>query len=446
MKDTANEFKGKRVLVMGLGLHGGGAETVRFLAHAGAHVTVTDLRSRAVLAGSLKALAKLKGIRYVLGKHRKEDVLDADLIVKNPGVPPSSPLLAFARAHRVPITTDLGIFFARSPATIIGVTGTRGKSTTAALIAAFLKTKRQRVFLAGNIRTSVLKILPRLHAGDLVVLELSSFQLYDLAFERRSPHIAVITNLMRDHLNWHPSLRAYWQAKANIFKFQKRDDILFIPVGDREVARLARNAPARVVRTVLPPVIRSFMDEKFGTHYRASVGLAVGVARTLGVSLSSMRAVLGRFKGLEGRQEEIALVRGVHFVNDTTATTPDAAIAAIERFSQKAGKKGTLILIAGGSDKGLDFKRMAHAIRQKVHGLVVLPGAATDQILKLLKSDFNSLRKAKSMREAVRAAYGIASKGDWIVLSPGAASFGLFKNEFDRGKQFVEAVRSLTTS
>ena len=239
-------FRGKRVLVMGLGLHGGGIDTVKFLAREGAHVTVTDLRSRRALAFSLKALGSLRGITYILGRHRKDDFAKTDLIIKNPGVKPNTPYLFYARRRGIPILSDVGIFLIRSPCRIIGVTGTRGKSTTAHLIAAFLKTKYPRVFLGGNIRTSVLSFIDHARKNDKAVLELSSFQLQDIADIRISPSIAVLTNLMPDHLNWHSSRRNYFEAKRVIFRFQRPHDILFANPEDKKVVRLAKSAPGRV--------------------------------------------------------------------------------------------------------------------------------------------------------------------------------------------------------
>ena len=454
---SISDFAGKRVLVMGLGLHGGGIGTVKFLIRRGARVTCTDLRSVEDLQPSLLALSKYKNIRYVLGRHREKDFLNTDIIFKNQSVRPHSPFLALARKRHIPVTTDTAVFFRECPARIIGITGTRGKSTTTALIAAFLKKKYKRVFLAGNIRKSMLDILPQLKKGDWVVLELSSFQLDDLTSERLSPHIAVFTNFYRDHLNWHKNMTDYLRAKSNIFRFQKRGDTLYIPKGDSLLLRTAKSARSRVVQTVLPREFRHRVEEKLGAHYRPSVGLAVAVARKLGVPLSDIRSALLRFHGLEARQEEIAVnpasvarsgvKRGVHYINDTTATTPEAAIAAIARFRPRARR---LILIAGGQDKVLDFREMARAISRFVDTLILLPGTGTEKLMTSSKKQAVSSKHAmfkivhvQSMKEAVRIAARNAKKGDYVVLSPGATSFSTFLNEFDRGNAFVAAVRAL---
>ena len=475
--NNANWFAGKRILVFGLGLHGGGVGTIKYLASKDARITVTDLHSPKELEPSLRALAKIKGIRYVLGEHRERDFLSADLILKNPGIPPNSPYLQLALDHNKPITSDMGIFFRSCPALIIGVTGTRGKSTTSYLIWLFLQAwvrhkprkKKTRVFVGGNIRTSALEFLDRLTENDIVVLELSSFQLDDLIHDtwlsrnsRRSPHIAVLTNIMRDHLNWHGTMRQYIEAKRGIVRYQSEDNIVFANGSDPVVRRMIAGAHSRVRFPKLPPDWRNVVDEKLGNHYRSSVALAVAVAKHFGTSQSILKKTFLKFRGLEGREQQVAVIRGIHFVNDTTATVPDAAIAAIQRFRKKAGVN-RLILIAGGSDKKLIFHDFARAIARDVDALILLPGTATKQLKTALsrhceprrvgaqqsrgqkkdKSCQFEVHEVKNMYDAIRTAYRLAQKGDWLVLSPGAASFGLFLNEFDRGEKFNAEIKKL---
>ena len=454
-KDTLLDFKNKRVLVMGLGLHGGGVGTVRFLAKRGARVLVTDTRKKEDLLPSLQALANFSHVRYVLGKHREKDILSADLIVKNPGVPPRSPYIRLARKKHIPITTDMGIFFSLCPATIIGVTGTRGKSTTAFLIWKFLKTRLPRVFLAGNIRKSVLELLDGLKEKDTIVLELSSFQLHDLKSithikNQRSPHIAVLTNILRDHLNWHATMKEYQEAKRTIFANQTDKDYLFANGRDPIVREMAERAPSRVLFPELLVRFKKIVDANLGAHYESSVALAIGVAKHYGVSSESIQSALINFYGLEARQQEIATIRGVHYINDTTATVPDATVAAVLRFREKA-KENKLILIAGGTDKKLDFKEMACALQKYVDCIVFLPGTGTEKLKKELQTVYKELDthkrpiiyEAGSMREAVKTVSKNAQKGDWVVLSPGATSFGLFLNEFDRGDKFNDVIKSM---
>jgi UDP-N-acetylmuramoylalanine--D-glutamate ligase len=454
------DFANKRVLLMGLGLHGGGLGTAKFLLQNGANLVVTDLRSKEELFPSIRELEKFKKscghryatLRYTLGRHRRKDIRSADLIVKGPGVKINSPFIKFAKALKIPVTSEMGIFFKYSPASIIGVTGTRGKSTAAYLIWKFLKTKFPRVFLGGNIRKSALEFLPKLKIGDWTVLELSSFQLNDLAksdlenIKRKSPKIAVFTSILRDHLNWHGTMASYLKAKSYIFRYQKPMDYLFINAHDSRVRALAREAPSRVVAAKLPGDLYATVDKNLGEHYRASVALAWSVARHFKIAPRLIKSILKNFKGLPGRQEKIASIRGITFINDTTSTIPEASIAALKRFYPLAKNKGgKIILIAGGSDKNLDFKTMTKAIQKYAWALVLLPGTATEKIKseKSKVKDFPRTILAKNMREAVRCAYRLAKKKDYVILSPGAASFGLFLNEFDRGEQFIMAIREL---
>lgn len=448
------EFRNKRVLVLGLGLHGGGVGAVKFLARHGAHLTVTDQRPRRELKQSLEALRSFKNIRYVLGMHRDEDILAADVIIKNPGVPWTSPYLALARKNKIPITSDIGIFFARCPGRIIGVTGTRGKSTSAYLIWRFLKTRKRRVFLGGNIRKSALEFLDGTRPDDIIILELSSFQLEDVGKDdllsasgsRRSPEIAVFTNILTDHLNRHAGMRDYVRAKSVIFRFQKPTDYLFVNPDDTRLRRLVKAARSRVRFPSLPGRLKQIVLKNLGAHYISSVALAVGVARHFGVLPAAIQRILASFRGLEGRQEAIAAIRGAQWINDTTSTVPDATIAALERFGSHK-PKGKIILIAGGQDKKLDFRAMARAIKKYVWRLILLPGTATEKIRSKTVSKGQmangklKITEVASMREAVRAAAQMTEQGDCVILSPGAASFGLFLNEFDRGRQFNEEVK-----
>jgi len=213
-----NLFKNKKVVIMGLGLHGGGVGVAKFFCKQGADVLVTDLKTRKQLKESVD---KLKGlsIEFVLGKHRQEDFINTDLVIKNPGVPRDSFYLKIARKHKIPIKTDIGIFFDLCKVPIIGITGTKGKSTVATLVYLFLKTKYPNVILAGNIGISPLEIFSKINKKSKVVLELSSFELEDL---KKSPQVAVITNLFPDHLNRYKNFKSYIKAKESIFKYQKK--------------------------------------------------------------------------------------------------------------------------------------------------------------------------------------------------------------------------------
>ncbi|TAL20529.1 UDP-N-acetylmuramoyl-L-alanine--D-glutamate ligase [Patescibacteria group bacterium] len=457
------EFRGRRVLIFGLGLYpqGSGAAAARFFVRAGAKVTVTDLKTKKEL---LPALRRLRGIKatYILGRHRLEDVERADLIVKNPGVPANSPYLLRARAKGIPITSDTALFFRYCPAPIIGVTGTRGKSTTSALIAETLKADRRRTWLGGNIKISPLDFLEKARAGDWVVLELSSWMLESLDLERRSPRIAVFTNLLRDHLNTYKNMNDYGRAKSAIFRHQDRGDTAVLSWDNPWTRRLARRAPGRRVWTSIksrPPGDAVYLDAGKivevgggrrqtiasaasvtlkGEHNLENVLCAVAAARAAGAPLSAIQQALRGFRGLPDREEPVGVFGGVRFVNDTTATTPDATIAALRAL----GKDQKLVLIAGGRDKELLFDELARELPRFVKVLVTLPGSATEKLVSSIRRAKSKLPiyRAADMRSAVRASRDYAKPGELVLLSPGAASFGLFINEFDRGEQFKKEV------
>ena len=451
----ALSFSGKRVLVMGLGLHGGGREAVKYLLKNGARVLVTDRRSKKELRPSIATLEAFvrKGvyprIRYTLGRHREKDFSSVDFVLKNAGVRPDSPYLEKARKRKVPVASDITMFFDACPAPIIGVTGTRGKSTTAYLISEFLSKglPKKRVWLGGNIRRSVLEFLLRTSRNDVVVLELSSFQLMDLEEAKKSPEVAVMTNIMNDHLNWHRSRREYIRAKSVLFRYQSSKDHLFVNSRDSVLRRAVASARSRTHFVGIPKAYQRHVGEKLGTHFAASVGLAIAVARHFRVRERTIRSVLRNFIGLPARQEELRVWKGIHFVNDTTATIPDAAIAALKRFSVISKKRGGgVVLIAGGSDKKLDFRAFMKSADHSAKTIIFLPGDATLRMKKDLlraRSHGPHTQDARSMREAVRFSVRAAARGDTILLSPGAASFGLFVNEFDRGDQFTREVKRL---
>jgi len=407
-------FKNKRVTVMGLGLLGGGIGVAKFFAKQEAKVLVTDLRTKKELKSSLDKLKDLD-IEFVLGKHRQRDFINADLVIRNPGVPRESKYLKIAKDNNIPVKTDIDIFFDLCPGAIIGITGTKGKSTVATLVYLFLKKKYPKTFLAGNIGVSPLKLLNKIDKKSKVVLELSSFELEGL---KKSPHVAVITNLFPDHLNRYKNFKDYVNAKKSIFKYQNKNDILVLN-SDSETKKLCSEAKSKV-----------YLFKAF------NASAAVLVAELFKISKNDIKKVLSNFKGVAHRQEFVAEKKGVKYINDTTATNPNAVIFAIETF-RKRFPKSKIVLIAGGEDKKLSYKGLAKSIKHNVDYVVLLPGTGSNK----LKKNLNKFYPVKSMKQAVKKASYLAQKGDIVLLSPGAASFNLFENEFDRGNQFVKAVK-----
>lgn len=431
-------FNGKKILIMGLGLHGGGVGVAKFFCAQKADVLVTDLKSKEQLKESIDKLRNLK-INYSLGGHKEANFLAADLIIKNPDVPGTSPYLEIAKKNNIPVETDVSLFFKLSGAFIVGVTGTKGKSTTASLIYNLLKAKYKRTFLAGNIGVSPLELLPKVKRGDRVVLELSSFELEDL---KQSPNIAVITNIMPDHLNRYGSMAEYIESKKTIFKYQKNKDFLILNNDDPVVRKFAKEAPSKIIFFSSSDKPKIEDSKLFGEHNLSNLSAAIEVAKLLEVPSKTIERILKSFKGVPSRQEFIKEIGGVKYFNDTAATMPEAAIVAIKTFLEKF-PDSRLILICGGMDKGLQYHELARIIKERVDELIMLPGTGSDKIEAGL-SNYERVHKVMSMQSAVKTAQKLSEKGDVIILSPGAASFNLFKNEFDRGKQFIDAVNNLS--
>ncbi len=450
---------------MGLGLHGGGLGIAKWLAGQGAILTVTDLKTKKDLASSLKELKRFKNIKYVLSQHRTGDFQKADLIIKNPGVPDNSEYLRIARRAGVSIETDIGLFFRVCPAPIIGITGTRGKSTTTALLGEIFKAIDKKTLVAGNIRKSPFDNLKKLTVKTPVILELSSWQLAGLKLIKKSPHLAIMTNVMRDHLNRYRGMGDYIAAKKLIFQYQKPDDFVILNKDNKITAQLGRLVVARRYwfakkyfaeengclikngRIIFrqegkeSPVIRIKDLRLKGEHNLENVLAVVTAAKICNLPRPKIIKVLKSFKGLPDRQELIAVKKGISYYNDTTATTPDGVIAALKLL----GGKKKMILVAGGTDKKLNFKDLGKMIPQKVKALVLLEGTATDKLFKAVKNKkMLPIARVNSMASAVKAANNFAVKGDIILLSPAAASFGMFVNEFDRGEQFKKYVSKLS--
>ncbi len=488
---TVDWFKDKKVTVMGLGLHGGGAGMAKWLLRQGAAVTVTDLKDAASLADSVAELERayaaclkkadapaVHKVVYSLGSHAEKDFTGADMVIRNPAVPRDNPFLSLAQSRGVPVETDISIFFLLCPYPITAVTGTKGKTTTTTLLAEICRSHDRGTVVGGNIRISPLDALDRLleRAGRgappvPIVLELSSWQLESLEKHRLSPRVGVITNIMEDHLNRYRDLDDYARAKELNVMFQGAGDTAVLNAADVRVAAMgsalaAKTGGPRVLWFADRPlrsadacfisggkVVMSAAGQKrvlfpltaikiAGRHNVANVLAACAAASAMGVPDQTIAAAVRRFRGVPGRLEDLGVRQGVRYVNDTTATTPDAAIAALQTLHR--GRR-RLILLAGGADKALRFEAWAPAVRRYAKHLVMFEGTATSKMLAALDAAGVKTPRAlvRSMTEALKVARAFARRGDVILLSPGCASFGIFVNEFDRGDQFVARVRRL---
>lgn len=433
---------------MGLGLLGRGVGDVKFLAEGGADLIVTDLKTEDELAPSLKKLKtkseKRKAIKFILGGHRLQDFRNRDFILKAAGVPLNSPFIAEARKNNIPIEMSTALTVSLLPVsptggppgvTVIGVTGTRGKSTTTQLIYETLKLAKKRVWLGGNVKgVSTLALLPKIRRGDYLVLELDSWQLQGFGEAKISPQIAVFTNFMSDHLNYYKGdTQRYFEDKANIYHYQTKSD--YLVVGPKVKVQKAEVKSTIQKSKVMPA---NWQPKLPGQHNLDNIGCAIAVAEILKIDGKIIKKAVENFTGVPGRLELIRSVRGIKIYNDTTATTPDALLAALRAL----GVEKKIILIAGGADKGLDLSQWLEAIPRFCQKVILLPGSGTDRLKRKAQSAKVKIT-AQNLKEAVEVAMSGAKRGDVILFSPGFASFGLFKNEYDRGEQFNRLVKKL---
>lgn len=450
-----------KIAVVGYGTEG--KSVVKYFAKRGAEITVCDIN------GELAKIAKLKGrnIHFRLGPHYLENLGDFDLIFRSPGVPYLKPEFNSVRNR---LTSATKYFFEKCPCKIIGVTGTKGKGTTASLINVILGLSKDvgrnnsssgRVFLGGNIGESPLDFLDKLKSDDLVILELSSFQLQDL---NKSPHIAVVLGINEDHLDHHKDFDEYIEAKKNIVKFQKSSDFAILDADNEISNSFSKNTKAKIFKVSLKPLSAGdgafikvgklifrrgeqtvmFGDKNnvglIGEHNLKNILAAGVVANLLGAPVEVIEKTVREFKGLPHRLEFVGEINGAKFYNDSASTNPSTAIAALAAISTP------LILIAGGSEKNADFTELGEEIaKRKNVKKVVLMGQTAGKIEKAIEKACAKFPRldapielitADSYMEAFMVAKMLAGEGDTVLLSPACASFDMFKSYTGRGNLF----------
>ena len=440
------DFKGKRITVMGLGRFGGGVGVTRWLAQNGAKVLATDKAAPGKLQPALEQIADLD-IELRLGEHREGDFRDTDLVVVSPAVPESNKYLQAARDAGVEITTEINLFVERCPARCVGVTGSVGKSTITAMIGHVLDRTLtdRRVWVGGNVGVSLLDNLAEMKPEDLVVLELSSFQLARMPAVRWSPHVAVITNISPNHLDWHGNLAAYIAAKLEIVRFQdpRRDAIV---IGDHENLRAELQRVRGNITDVwrygldgnVPTAIRDDQRIRWenvqlaipGRHNRENAAAALTVARVLGVGSEHARAALARFAGLEHRRRRVAVRAGVTYYNDSKSTTPEAAITAMNAID------APLLIILGGYDKGSDLTPAARVAARRA-GFAACIGKTGPVFVEAIRNAGGQAELFADLRAAVAACRERARPGDAVLLSPACASWDMFPDYRVRGDEFA---------
>lgn len=465
------DFSHTTVTVMGLGAYtkGSGLGAVRFLLGRAKRLIITDMKSEKDLAENIaqvRAWQKILPFGAVqtevvwhLGGHRKEDFEKVDMVVRNPDVPWYAPFLSFARQNRIAIENDITLFArAYGMEHIIGVTGTRGKTTTTHLVYEMLKTEYPHARIGGNMGESPLLWLKGAEGDEVLkkhppaVLELSSFMLNNFKDLKQSPHVSIFTNFYQDHLNKYNNMDEYFNDKEQIFLHQRAEDTLVLNADDERVAACRERAPGRVVffslkkkvkegaciedgwfvlrsRGISARVAPVVSMKLLGVHNQANILAALCAARAHGIQPAHMKKVIAHFKGVPNRLELIACARGVSWYNDCTSTSPEAAIAGLYSFPAR-----TVVLITGGNSKGSDLNALAHAIRERAREVILFPGNANTHL--------PAGHAVADIKQAVAKAHALARKGDVVLLSPGLTWLPVI-NEFKRGEEFIQEVNHI---
>jgi UDP-N-acetylmuramoylalanine--D-glutamate ligase len=442
------DFNGKKVTVVGMARSGIAA--ARALHALGARVIVTDRKPLDELAAQVKMLGS-GAITVEAGGHPDRIFFETDLIVMSPGVPKIAPILE-AQRHGVGVISELELAWQLSDAPYVGITGTNGKSTVTTLVGLMLARAGKKVLVAGNIGNALTEDIALLRDRDWVVAELSSFQLEDIVTFR--PRVAAILNVTQDHLDRYHSIDEYGEAKARIFLNQRKEDLLVLNFDDP----LVKSYALRTLATVLPfsrllrfnpgaCVLKGYLTVNnkrilpvkeiriTGVHNLENSLAAAALAISAGADARSVAAVLREFPGLEHRLEFVRKKSGVTYINDSKGTNVGAVVKSVEGFTEP------VILIAGGLDKGSDFSPLYELFKRKVK-LLVLIGKAAEKMAAALGTATETVF-AKTLQDAVRLASERASQGDVVLLSPACASFDMFKDFEDRGRQFKETVNAL---
>ncbi|MBX2866338.1 UDP-N-acetylmuramoyl-L-alanine--D-glutamate ligase [Candidatus Kaiserbacteria bacterium] len=434
------EFEGRRVTVMGLGLLGRGVGDAQFLAEAGAEVLVTDLKTREELQESVERLSQYPNVTFILGEHRMEDFENRDFILKAAGVPKDSPYIAHARERNIPIEMSASLFVRLAGIPIIGVTGTRGKSTVTHMVHHVLSqmTEGGSVLLGGNVRgVSTLALLNEVKEESLAVLELDSWQLQGCGEAKISPQIAVFTNFMADHLNYYKGdMDAYFEDKAQIFLYQEEGDVLVTTpeVFERIQGFVKDQLEQQVLLTDTSVLPEDALLSMPGEHNRLNAALAYQALKATSLSDEEIFEGLASFPGVPGRLQFLREIDGVRIYNDNNATTPAATLAALRAL----GEGKNIILVMGGADKDVPREELVAEIDTYAKRVLFIPGTGTDLISKEIEGVH-----AQNLKDALSQAREVAQEGDVILFSPGFASFGAYANEYERGDEFVSLVNSL---
>ena len=474
-------FQNKKITKQGFGVLGRGLGTVKFLLKNNAEVLITDTKPEENFNAQI---AELKlwmtenkipedRVQFVFGEHRTSDFQNCDLVISASGVPKDNLYLKSAKEKNIPVYQESSLFLkiirdfnedlsAEDKIKIICITGTRGKTTTTHLIYKILKDfyKYRNVFLGGNVQgISTIELLEKIGKKDIVVMETDSWLAQGFEAINFSPDIAVFTNFMHDHMNYYKgNMTEYFTDKAQTFLYQKENSTLvatenfkeyileFLDQENLDLYEKSKSKKIFLANNDVENDKKIFKSTLQGEHNRFNISLAIKVAKELKINENSIKKSVENFNGVSGRLEFVKEIEGVKFYNDTTATTPDATMVALNALQEKAEN---IILICGGADKELSVKSFAKRLiadqeNGKIKQIILLKDATTSGTQKLLEKfdekKFQKYEVAVNLKEAFLLAKQIAEIGDAVLFSPAFASFGMFKNEYHRGEMFLELI------
>lgn len=449
------EVKNKKVLVVGAGKTG--LSTAGFLNRKGALVTLTDGKKREDFKGSLDGLEKA-GVKLELGEYPQINRDDFDFLVISPGVPPTITPVRQAGCLGIPVLGELELAFGYAAAPMVAITGTNGKTTTTTLVGEMFRNAGYNTLVAGNIGIPLIDRVENYGSGDIIVAEVSSFQLETVRSFR--PRVAAVLNITPDHLDRHGDMEGYKKAKGLIFSNQGREDYTVLNYDDPLTRSMSAMTKGKVIffsaRHILEEgvyvregnIVISFSGREIevlgkdklqipGGHNLENALAAVACAGVMGVSPQSLARTLESFKGVEHRLEFVAEINGVKYINDSKGTNPDASIKAVEAYRQP------LVLIAGGKNKGNDFGQFTRKAAEKTRVMVVLGQCAGEMEKAAREAGIKNILRAGDFREAVILAHRAAGPGEVVLLSPACASWDMFNSYEERGNYFKEIVRRL---
>ncbi|MCY3865399.1 MAG: UDP-N-acetylmuramoyl-L-alanine--D-glutamate ligase [Chloroflexi bacterium] len=465
-----DSLAGKKVVIFGFGR--GGRALARWLPSVGAEVAVTDSRSAKELDLRRR---DFPGVRFHLGGHREDVLIGARCICVSGGVPLDNPVLQLAQDRGLPLTNDVQLFLERCPAPVIGITGSAGKTTTTSLVASIVERAGYTVWLGGNIGNPLIEELPKITANDIVVMELSSFQLELMTV---SPQVAAVLNITPNHLDRHGSFERYASAKANILRYQRKNDVAVLgwdDAGSRALERIVEGELLAFSRYELAPDGAFMLGERLlvagsasydasphvvcereeiplrGDHNALNVLAACAISGSLGLAIDrpgimpeAMREAIRAFTAVKHRLETVRALNGVTWVNDSIATAPERTLAALASYDEP------LVLILGGADKDLPWEEAIQFALRKARHIIVFgedgdKQVATKVMTLLSKTRFGDgqVSRATTLADAVARAAELAQAGDVVLLSPGGTSYDAYADFAERGEHFRQLVSQL---